>query len=406
MDMFIVAVSDTLLVAVPTFLLCNLLLTRRHKGFFSYFMILLLIIATAYISLINGWLPIFKTIIILGGILYFFDGPIPNKIMTLVLQMQLGIILDFFHGIFIGERAPDATISILEIFVIVILVILNILCHDKTSLIGYFDKKYVLVWILFTLNVLLFFTVITNLEFSNQMKILISAILILTSAINVYFCYYLEQTRKIFEENLVISKQVEFQENKLEQNKNYLEKNNRLMHDIKKHYLEIEHALSENQMDYVKEYMKGVYQQYFNSVESIFTGNQIIDSMFFSLKDQCEKESINLEYEILINKKITFHDQDLAVLLGSLFDCAVKLASNAKKERTIVVTMKTESKYLLVMIEYPREQLLINTGITKKLMEQWEETQTIHRIVGKNHGIYEIRDDQEKSGVKIIIPLQ
>ncbi|MGH1664835.1 hypothetical protein, partial [Enterococcus avium] len=122
-------------------------------------------------------------------------------------------VLDYSY--FPNNPLPD---SYIEIVTIIVLIALNFYRRGKQPLIQYFDKKYILIWILITLNFFLLASVITSLEFSNQMKGLISAILFLTSGINIYFAYYLEKTRKIFEENLVISKQVEFQENKLAQN--------------------------------------------------------------------------------------------------------------------------------------------------------------------------------------------
>lgn len=404
MNVFVLAILDGINVVITTFLLFNLLLYRKkYRGIVAYSLIFLVGIGVAYLSLRNNWPPVFKTVIILGGLLTFFNGTVPKKIMAVVFQMQLGMLLDFFHGIWLSVASPDMDATIIEILTLTILGTLNFIRRDKAPLIEYFDKKYILVWILFTLNFLLCGSVVTSLQFSIHMKILITVILILTSGINIYFCYYLEKTRKIFEENLIISKQVEFQENKLEQNKAYLEKNNRLMHDIKRHYLEIEHALSENQMDYVKEYMKGVYQQYFKNVAAGFTGNQIVDSMLFSLKDQCEKEGIDLEYEITIDKKITLHEQDLAVLLGSLFDRAMKTVNHQGK---IMVLVKTEAQHLLIKVDYSGEPLSQNVGLTKKMVDQWEETQSIYRIVEKYHGMYETKEEQAENGVKVILPLR
>ncbi|WP_438780882.1 GHKL domain-containing protein [Enterococcus sp. DIV0187] len=312
--------------------------------------------------------------------------------------MMKASVLDYSY--FPNNPLPDIYI---EIVTIIVLIALNFYRRGKQPLIQYFDKKYILIWILITLNFFLLASVLTSLEFSNQMKGLISAILFLTSGINIYFAYYLEKTRKIFEENLVISKQVEFQENKLAQNKAYLEKNNRLMHDIKKHYLEIEHALSENQMNYVKEYMKGVYQQYFDREHTSFTGNQVVDSMFFSLQEQCQKEDIQLTCDIHIDKKITLAEKDLAVLLGSLFDRAIKAANQTSQERTIKVTMKTEKHHLILAVEYPKEPV---TVLPKGTVEQWEDTQIIHRIVEKYSGMYETTERQGTNGISVLLPLK
>ena len=404
MELLTLAVNDALTALVTTFLLLNLFLRRKQKSILTYLLIIMIGIGASYLSLLNSWLPVFKTIIIIGGMLTFFDGTLPNKVMAVVFQIQVVMLLDFFHRIVMEITSQVVDTSTIEVITLLILVLLNIVRRrNKAPLIEYFDKKYVLIWILITLNFFLLASVITSLEFSNQMKGLISAILFLTSGINIYFVYYLEKTRKIFEENLVISKQVEFQENKLAQNKAYLEKNNRLMHDIKKHYLEIEHALSENQMDYVKEYMKGVYQQYFDREHTSFTGNQVVDSMFFSLQEQCQKEAIQLTCDIHIDKKITLAEKDLAVLLGSLFDRAIKAANQTTEERAIKVTMKTEKHHLILAVEYPKEPV---TVLPKGTVEQWEDTQIIHRIVEKYSGMYETTERQGTNGISVLLPLK
>ena len=248
-----------------------------------------------------------------------------------------------------------------------------------------------------------FISVVTSLEFSSQMKGIIAAILVLTSGINIYFCYFLEKTQRIFEENLVITKQVEFQENKLKQNQAYLEKNNRLMHDIKRHYLEIEHALSENQLNYVKEYMKGVYQQYFDSSGTRFTGNQVVDSMFFSLKDQCEKEGIELDYTIHIDKQIALDEKDLAVLLGSLFDRAVKEAKQSSHDRLIKINMLTKNHHVVLTIEHPKE---VKLGLPTETVSLWEHSQIINRIIEKNSGMYEVTNESSRESAKIVLPIR
>jgi len=392
-------------------LLFNLLLVRKQRKIYSYFLLFRVCFVATYLTYaLYEWFSIVRTMIMFfGALLFFYKGTIPNKILSGMLLLQLMVFLDFLHGMIImmkmsvldysylpSDPLPD---SYIEIVTIIVLIALNFYRQGKQPLIQYFDKKYILIWILITLNFFLLASVITSLEFSNQMKGLISAILTLTSGINIYFAYYLEKTRKIFEENLVISKQVEFQENKLAQNKAYLEKNNRLMHDIKKHYLEIEHALSENQMDYVKEYMKGVYQQYFDREYTSFTGNQVVDSMFFSLQEQCQKEDIQLTCDIHIDKKITLAEKDLAVLLGSLFDRAIKAANQTSQERTIKVTMKTEKHHLILAVEYPKEPV---TVLPKGTVEQWEDTQIIHRIVEKYTGMYEAKEEH----IKVILPLE
>ncbi|MGM0111162.1 hypothetical protein IGI52_001480 [Enterococcus sp. DIV0187] len=395
-------------------LLFNLLLVRKQKKIYSYFLLFGVCFVATYITYIYDWFSIVRTMIMFfGALLFFYKGTIPNKILSVMLLLQLMVFLDFLHGMILMMKAsvldysyfpnnplPDIYI---EIVTIIVLIALNFYRRGKQPLIQYFDKKYILIWILITLNFFLLASVLTSLEFSNQMKGLISAILFLTSGINIYFAYYLEKTRKIFEENLVISKQVEFQENKLAQNKAYLEKNNRLMHDIKKHYLEIEHALSENQMNYVKEYMKGVYQQYFDREHTSFTGNQVVDSMFFSLQEQCQKEDIQLTCDIHIDKKITLAEKDLAVLLGSLFDRAIKAANQTSQERTIKVTMKTEKHHLILAVEYPKEPV---TVLPKGTVEQWEDTQIIHRIVEKYSGMYETTERQGTNGISVLLPLK
>jgi len=182
------------------------------------------------------------------------------------------------------------------------------------------------------------------------------------------------------------------------------------MHDIKKHYLEIEHALSENQLDYVKEYMQGVYKQYFAMTESSFTGNQVIDSMFYSLQEQCKKAGIQLNHSIMISHQISLRDKDLAALLGSLFDNAVVKATRSKEDCVIKVTMYTKKHHLIIAVENIKisseEQLLPNTEETKNPVNDWQETQLIHRIVEKYNGLYESKKEHGIEYVKIILPLK
>lgn len=405
---------NTLIYLAVIMLFFNLLLVRKQRNIYAYFLFFTVCFVLTYLLFIFDWFSVLRTVVmIVGSLVFFFKGTFVNKVMASALLVQLAVILDFIHAILLmatmpvlkydamnGSALPDIY---LELVVVMVLIVFNLLRREKTTLIQYFDKKYILIWLLITLNFVLFISVVTSLEFSSQMKGIIAAILVLTSGINIYFCYFLEKTQRIFEENLVITKQVEFQENKLKQNQAYLEKNNRLMHDIKRHYLEIEHALSENQLNYVKEYMKGVYQQYFDSSGTRFTGNQVVDSMFFSLKDQCEKEGIELDYTIHIDKQIGLDEKDLAVLLGSLFDRAVKEARQSSHDRRIKINMLTKNHHVVLMIEHPKE---VKLGLPTETVSQWEHSQIINRIIEKNSGMYEVTNKSNRESAKIVLPIR
>jgi len=403
------AFKDASTSLVIIFLVFNLFLNMKKRSILSYILVIVLSTGVAYFTMINDWFSVFKTFFYFYVSLTLFKGTIPNKIITVVLICQLGMVLDFANGFFAGVRSSGGSATIIEVFAIILLIVLNWYRRGKSPLIQYFNKMYTLVWLLVTLNVILISAIVTSIEFSEQMKGILSAIIVLASGIDIYFCYYLEKTQKLFEENLIIQKQIEFQENKLEQNKSYLEKNNRLMHDIKKHYLEIEHALSENQLEYVKEYMQGIYKQYFATTEPRFTGNQVIDSMFYSLQEQCQKTGIQLNHSIMIDHQIFFKDKDLAALLGSLFDNAVDKANSSKEDRVIKVTMYTKKHRLIIVVEivtiYAEEQLVPDSEVTKNPVNDWQKIQLIHRIVEKYNGLYESKKEQGIESGKIILPL-
>jgi hypothetical protein len=191
------ALQESTFSLVVIFLLFNLILNSKRKKFSLYVVFFIISIVSAYLTLINNWPPIVKTVIFLCGSLSFYKGTVPNKIMATVSIIQLGIILDFINHFFMGEYAPEGTGSIVEIFMLGLLIVFNIFRREKEPLVQYFTKTYLLIWLQVSLNFILVASVTTNMDFSGQAKVLISTILILTSGISIYFCYYLEKTKKI-----------------------------------------------------------------------------------------------------------------------------------------------------------------------------------------------------------------
>lgn len=390
---------DANYILVVTFLLVNLLLLRKKKSILYYISIFTLCIGVTYISTLHNWVPIFRTTTIIFGVFSFFKGTIPMKIMTgVLLVVPVGLVFDILN-----EVAEDHVI-LYEMVLVLFLIVLTILRRSKEPLMQYFDKRYVLVWFLVILNSLLFTISVKSPGFPNSMKIAILVILIFSSGVNIYFCYHLSKNCKVFEETLVNNKRVEFQENRLEQEKAYLDKNNRLMHDIKEQYLEIEHAIKENQIEYVREYMKNIYQRYFESVDVALTGNQTIDSMFFSLNEQCQKKEIELHYDIDINRRIYIEDKDLAVLLGSLFDRAVKEVSLLKQNRSINIRLQTNKNHLMIFVENTQKKSE-TLYLGKKIIDQWQEKQIINRLVDKYHGVINTSEEHGTISTKIVLSL-
>lgn len=156
---FILVFLEVANMSLIMFLLFNLLLVRKKISIFVYLMLFSLNIGFTYFSYAYNLLPAFKTAIILVSVMSLFKGTIPNRILAIALLIQLGVIFDFLHGfvVFINlpvnaYMMPNGLRSPIEILIQLILISLNYLRRGKKPLINYFDKKYVLVWLLITLN--------------------------------------------------------------------------------------------------------------------------------------------------------------------------------------------------------------------------------------------------------------
>jgi CHASE2 domain-containing sensor protein len=73
MEILTLAVLDVTGILMTTFLLANLFLHRKQKSILTYLLVILIGIGISYLTLLNNWIPAFKTLFILGGILTFFD---------------------------------------------------------------------------------------------------------------------------------------------------------------------------------------------------------------------------------------------------------------------------------------------------------------------------------------------
>ncbi|GCF93885.1 hypothetical protein NRIC_17760 [Enterococcus florum] len=386
----------------------NLFLERKKVNAIWYLVPLIVYIVTMFITLQLGTLIFAATLFLLGSMFFFFRGTIRSKIMVLILFLQACFFSEYVLYVLIGSK-NELLNAVYSWSTLMVLILLNVFLRKKTPLIQYIGKNYLPIWGFVSLNIANIFIIGLDLNVAFATKLIYTMTIVVSNCLVFFIFYQLNKTYKIREENMLINKRVEFQETKMEQNKLYLKRTRKLMHDIKKHHLELERAIVSGDKAYALDYLKQISEEYANHDVLDFTGNLTVDSIFYALVEECKQHNIELEHQISINKQVVIDETDLSVLLGSIFDNAVEEAMKVSKDPFIHVTMSTNTNFLTITVAYSRQTPLLGEFMespSKAIELQLEDNSaSINRVIDKYSGIYEQKKEETQQSIRAALPL-
>lgn len=399
----------TLSQLVALFLFFNLFLKRKRAKIYSYLLITLVCWGAMYISILWNILFVFNTLFQFFCVLFFFEGTLIAKIVAPMLFMQIGTFYDFANAILLDPSAIWSS-TVVDFFFFSGLLGANVLRRNRPPLMQYIGKNYFLIWLFTTINLIIFGMIILNTDLAEIMKFFFAVLILLSIFIAFYFCYQTGEIYQLQERNSLLEKQLDFQQNQLEQGRQYLQQTRKVMHDSKNHYGALEALIEEDQKEEALQKLHQLSSDYQKVKLLEFTGNFTIDSTFYSLVEQCQQADIQLEKEIQIEQQVLLDETDLSVLLSSLFDNAVNTAKKVDEQRFIRVAISAKANFFVVDLNYSKQAGLADTLNQSTLAffekEFEDRSESIQRIVDSYHGLYEKRNDKATYFVKLALPLK
>lgn len=400
MNEVFVALVSTINQVVTLVLFYNLFLLPKRRAGYSYAAFIIFSFVCSLIHVYSESIPLLTTLLIIFAILYFFQGTKLLKVFVPALYLQVAIIADFGNALIsmeIGEIGLFGTTDIL----IIVLLILNIQRRGKPRLIQQVGVKHLLLWLLTLTNFVGLALIYFSESLPDNLKIVFATLITLSTMLAYYFSFYLEKNYRIREENMLTTKQMEFQKDKLEQMSSYLQASRKIIHDTKKNYRAISSALDNDDTEQAKLCLKEAKENLTFPELLGFTGNDLVDSMLYSLYNMCQEEEIQLSHQLVIKQRIQIDEVLLASLLGNLFDRTISTVKQNKVKK-IDLTIKTSAQFLLIELNYPEEKRLID----KLDIPSDEKLAVILQVVEKISGVYETDWSEGEHQIRVMLPLQ
>ena len=391
------------------FLFFNLLMARKKKGGYVYVLILLMGWGITTISIVGALQITMQLLLHSVCLLFLFDGRRIDYVLTPLLFLQIGSFYDLANNYLLYGRTRLGY-PILALFSYAVLLLLTFFWRKKPPLLQLIGNHLLLCWLFLSSLLFVLRLFLLNESITDQQKGLIFAFLLLMMAVFCFFAYQAGKLEKVREKNLLLEKQLDFQQKQMEQNKEYLQQARKMMHDSKNLCGLLERLIREDQKEEALEKVMKL-SELFQRVKLLeFTGNVTIDSLFYFLVQQCRKEEIHLEQEIQIEQQVAIDKSELSLLLSVLFDTAIAIAKNAEVPRSIHLSVSAKTNFLVIDMSYSRPMTFsgkLNCPSLALLEEKGEKNfERVQRIVEKHTGLYEKRKQKNTYCVKLALPLR
>ena len=391
------------------FLFYNLLMARKKRRGDVYVLTLLMGWGITTISIV-GTIPIAMQLLLHSVcLLFLFDGRWIDYVLTPLLFLQVGSFYDLANGYLLYGKTRLGY-PILVLFSYAGLLLLTLLWRKKPPLLQLIGNHLLLCWFFLSSQLFVLRLFLLNESITDQQKGLVFVLLLLMIAVFCFFAYQAGKLEQVREKNLLLEKQLDFQQKQMEQNKEYLQQARKMMHDSKNMWSLLERLIREDQKEEALEKVMKL-SELFQKVKLLeFTGNVTIDSLFYSLVQQCRKEEIQLEQEIQIEQQVVIDESELSLLLNVLFDTAIATAKKAEAPRFIHISVSAKTNFFVIDMSYSRPMTFsdtLNCPSLALLEEKGEKNfERVQRIVEKHTGLYEKTNQKNTYCVKLALPLR
>ena len=338
----------------------------------------------------------------------FSDAPL-SRLRQIVAWMIKYVLICFLNVCLfylllyftLGYNALLAGLSLVGTAMLTEIQIFMLIKNIKNA--GMAQRIYVFIGLIIVgYSFLIFAFIEVNTLFENDKIFFILLIFLCLFAIAGLFDWVLDFEKKQ-EKNLLIKREIRFQEEQLRASKQYILETQKFEKGILKDLNEIKWALNANNLKETQRILSNINRFTSKKKSSDYTGNQAIDSLLFGLQRRCDVEKIALYISIHINEKITLPDIDLSIILGNLFDNAVEANQNLSKDKNIAFKLNANDGTLLMELENTYDGKKKVTGRQKQKlgMGRGYGIKNVETTVKKHGGVFLIKKKDDKYTSKI-----
>ncbi|MBR2257524.1 MAG: sensor histidine kinase [Blautia sp.] len=189
----------------------------------------------------------------------------------------------------------------------------------------------------------------------------------------------------------LIAHQQDYQNRYMTQLSDIVSGYHQIRHDMKNHIAVMDHLLSQERYDDLRQYFYSVNQSVYELDNQIETGNEILNEVINIKYAAAQRANIPITFHIQVPHSLPVPDHLICSLLSNLLDNALE-ASEQIRNPQIIVEMKMVKAYLSVTIKNRIEEWQKESAISKKTTKKDPHmhglgTQIVNSIVAKYNGI-------------------
>lgn len=240
-----------------------------------------------------------------------------------------------------------------------------------------------------------------NIHFFELFILFISILNIL----NNYFLYKINESFNSKITNLELTNQINYQKEKYTQLSESYKTSRKIIHDIRKHYFEIQENIRTKNYDNLYIYIDSSIEDMEKTYAKYNTGNLVIDSLLTYYENIAISNHIKFNSTIDVdNNRIPIDDYSFCIILGNLLDNSIDacnaIQNNIDKIIEIKIITNNKDKFLIEV----NNSYSTNINIQKKPLEHGYGIDNIKSKVHEYNGIMTIVKN-DKYRVLISIPI-
>lgn len=214
--------------------------------------------------------------------------------------------------------------------------------------------------------------------------------------INLLTYYLFYSIGKSTQENLVLRStqhRIELEREKYESNRVSYDEMREMRHELKNYMFYARALLNAQKYEELSAFLEESMEKKSSILSSFDSGNYMVDVILNHEMNAAHEQGVTIVPDILVPRKLPFHDEDLCCLLSNLLDNAIEAAADSgAKEPQVTFAMRPKQEYLFIHEENPinpdvPSEFRLSLKTTKKNHDlHGFGTKIIRRIVEKYNG--------------------
>ncbi len=377
-------------------------------GYVLFYVITIGIFLIFHAPLIN----LITNLICFYVVMLLYEGSNRKRILASILIYSINMVCDCFaYFIFAGSRIEESVAQFFSIVTDLLILICELIAErvlgDQAKR-EYFKGLGIIIMIPLVGIVMLIALEMSGL--GSRGLLVWESLGVLSINIIVFYLYhtYIDMYQKLHEKE-VLEQQVKIYSNQLEVIEQTQTKVRSLRHDMSHHIQELRRLTVQNEEQETMRYLDKMENSMTNEKEYVYSGNREIDGILNYMLEKANDALQKVEIEIRNLRNLDEYSFELAIILGNLLDNAIEAAERTK-EKFLRFQMEEEKGVLYIQVanRYCGELLEKEGRLLSTKTDGGKHgfgLKNVKDIVEKNHGMMDIRYDDELFEVDVVLYL-